>query len=456
MSFLLIFAALPGTVRAGSIPLAPGEIVNVTIYGQPALSGERTLDENGKILLPLVGRVDAAGGTVEQLEDRVRTALKNAAVVEQPSVYIDVVKRRDVYVDGDVRTPGALKWHPGLTVEQAVALSGGLRKAMLDQFGTTLQAYGTIETYTTLERSIATLHAQQARLQAERDFVSLVFDGKAGEKTASEALNLAAFLPPQAAASPPADQAGQATRLLAGYTIAQFRQLLGAGGAFRPIRFPGDVAQAPGLAGMRATQQSMMADWIDSTLAEANSDKLQGQALAEKITKLGAQLDVLDGSIAETKAQLEKLQSLRDRGLARQSDYVALQTSYSSMLSSRIDLLISLGDTQVSLERQNLKLNNFAASTRSDVLGKLDSVQSQLATLYARRGGERRSAELAQGYVGDAVYQAEPDVTYAIGPSKQATATTVLAPGDTLIVSVAKVKVVTGEPAPAARAEVGQ
>lgn len=68
---------------------APGDIVNVTIEGENDLNGAYTVGANGKIGLPLIGDVAAAGNTKAKLEVMITDAYRKGYLIN-PKVHVDI------------------------------------------------------------------------------------------------------------------------------------------------------------------------------------------------------------------------------------------------------------------------------------------------------------------------------------------------------------------------------
>lgn len=121
--------ALPaGTIDApfekDGYVLGMGDKIRLTVYNQPALSGEFVVDPTGKLALPLITEIKAAGRTVRELEDNITDALQ-PKYLQDPKVSIEVLEYRDIYVLGEVRSPGTYAYVPYMTVQQAIAVAGG-------------------------------------------------------------------------------------------------------------------------------------------------------------------------------------------------------------------------------------------------------------------------------------------------------------------------------------------
>jgi polysaccharide export outer membrane protein len=99
--------------------------VRIITFGEENLTGEFRVNDSGNIALPLVGAVHAAGLTPGALETTVGAALRRGNLVHHPSVAVEVIAYRPVYVLGEVNKPGQYTYQPGMTVVTAVAVAGG-------------------------------------------------------------------------------------------------------------------------------------------------------------------------------------------------------------------------------------------------------------------------------------------------------------------------------------------
>jgi polysaccharide export outer membrane protein len=108
--------------------LGGGDKLRIEIYKDPQLSQSLQVRPDGKITLPLVGDVEAAGRTPLELRDVIATSLKE--YITNPTVTVIVVEATAAmaYVTGEVNHPGAVNLQAPLTVLQALALAGGLKE----------------------------------------------------------------------------------------------------------------------------------------------------------------------------------------------------------------------------------------------------------------------------------------------------------------------------------------
>jgi len=118
----------PSPIKTQEVPdlaelfLVPGDIVRVSIWREVDLSGDFQVDQDGKIVLPLLGELEvdnkAWNAVRNQLLEGYRRDLRN------PS--IELTPFRSVYVLGEVSLPGRYNVHPtNDNLAGAVSLAGG-------------------------------------------------------------------------------------------------------------------------------------------------------------------------------------------------------------------------------------------------------------------------------------------------------------------------------------------
>ena len=113
------------SLDSSTYKLASGDTVKVDVLDEPDLSIKVLIDSSGLINYPFLGRVQAAGLTIRQLEQRIYAGLK-AGFLVNPDVRVAVAEYRSIYVSGQVRQAGAYPYLPGLTIGKALTLAGGM------------------------------------------------------------------------------------------------------------------------------------------------------------------------------------------------------------------------------------------------------------------------------------------------------------------------------------------
>lgn len=126
-------AAVPAAPkpRATVVPLAdyvigPDDQLSVVFWRDKDMSADVVVRPDGKISLPLLNEVQAAGYTPEQLRDRLVEAASK--YIEQPNatVVVKEIHSRNVYITGKVAKSGTYPVTTGMNVMQLIALAGGL------------------------------------------------------------------------------------------------------------------------------------------------------------------------------------------------------------------------------------------------------------------------------------------------------------------------------------------
>ena len=114
--------------------LGANDRLRITVFGQPTLTGEYTLDGNGVLSFPLIGNLPAEGVTTSQLQKAIAGKLSPDYLVN-PNVSAEVITRRPFYVIGEVQKPGNYSYVTSLTAINAVAMAGGFtRRARKNDF----------------------------------------------------------------------------------------------------------------------------------------------------------------------------------------------------------------------------------------------------------------------------------------------------------------------------------
>jgi polysaccharide export outer membrane protein len=106
--------------------LGPEDVLEVLVWRNADLSKVVTVRPDGKISLPLIGEVPAAGFTAAQVQDEITTRLTEfyqeppqvSLIVQQANSYV-------IYILGQVERPGQYSVKRGTTFLQAIALAGG-------------------------------------------------------------------------------------------------------------------------------------------------------------------------------------------------------------------------------------------------------------------------------------------------------------------------------------------
>ena len=126
---LSLFLGAPGRVSAGERDYAIGvrDVLEIRVFNQSDLTGRFTVEGDGAFSFPLIGRVVAAGRTVGELEEALRTRLLDG-YFRNPRVTVAVAEYRSqqVFVMGEVSNPGAYPLAAETSLIEILALAGSL------------------------------------------------------------------------------------------------------------------------------------------------------------------------------------------------------------------------------------------------------------------------------------------------------------------------------------------
>jgi polysaccharide export outer membrane protein len=105
--------------------LGSGDQIRIITFGEDQLTGDFRVDDRGDIALPLLGTVKATGKTSEDLSSMLSSELRRRKLLQDPSVAVEVVAYRPIFVLGEVAKPGQYPFQPGMTMLTTVAVAGG-------------------------------------------------------------------------------------------------------------------------------------------------------------------------------------------------------------------------------------------------------------------------------------------------------------------------------------------
>ena len=127
MMFVLLLAA-PAWSADIDYRMGTGDVLRITVYGQPDLTTEARVGDSGNISFPLIGDVKMAGITPAQGETEIAKRLSKGGFINEPFVTLNVVQYRgqQISVLGRVNRPGRHTLEKVSRVSDALALAGGI------------------------------------------------------------------------------------------------------------------------------------------------------------------------------------------------------------------------------------------------------------------------------------------------------------------------------------------
>ena len=106
--------------------LGPADVIRINVWKNIDLSQTVTIGPDGFISLPLLGDVQVAGMTSNQLAQELKSKLGSYVVSAQVTVSVVDIRSRQVYMTGQVGKPGGYPLIAPITVLQLIAQAGGL------------------------------------------------------------------------------------------------------------------------------------------------------------------------------------------------------------------------------------------------------------------------------------------------------------------------------------------
>ena len=106
--------------------IGPGDILDVSVWKEEALTKSVVVLPDGMISFPLIGEVKAANRTLSDLKQELLIRLTKYAPKEEVNLEVKQVNSMLVYVIGRVNQPGRFVLNTNIDVLQALSIAGGL------------------------------------------------------------------------------------------------------------------------------------------------------------------------------------------------------------------------------------------------------------------------------------------------------------------------------------------
>ncbi|EGQ7933485.1 polysaccharide biosynthesis/export family protein [Vibrio vulnificus] len=105
--------------------LGTGDKIEIIVYGEDDLSMKLKIGKAGLVNFPYIGEVKLTGRTPSEIETEIENRLRGDYLLN-PMVTVNLESFRLFYISGEVEQPNGYEYQPRLTVEQAIAMAGGL------------------------------------------------------------------------------------------------------------------------------------------------------------------------------------------------------------------------------------------------------------------------------------------------------------------------------------------
>jgi polysaccharide biosynthesis/export protein len=118
-------AAAKGATGDPSYIIGPQDVLDINVWKEAELTRVVPVRPDGRISLPLLNDIQAAGLTPGQLAAQITEGLKKFVTNPQVTVIVTQINSQRVYILGEAARPGAYPLLPGMTVLQALSSAGG-------------------------------------------------------------------------------------------------------------------------------------------------------------------------------------------------------------------------------------------------------------------------------------------------------------------------------------------
>jgi polysaccharide export outer membrane protein len=119
-------AIAPATLSTAEYEIGPEDVLDISVWKNPELSRKVPVRPDGKISLPLVNDIQAAGLTPGELRQHLASKLTEFVPTPEVSVVVQEVQSLKVSVVGAVKTPGRFTLRSSATVLECLAMAQGL------------------------------------------------------------------------------------------------------------------------------------------------------------------------------------------------------------------------------------------------------------------------------------------------------------------------------------------
>jgi polysaccharide export outer membrane protein len=120
--------AVPGLATPPGFLIGPEDVLSIVYWRDKEMTADVTVRPDGKISLPLLNEIQAAGLTPGDLRDRLTELSKRYLEDPNVTVVLKQINSRKVFITGEIMKPGPYSLTTPTTVLQLIALAGGLKE----------------------------------------------------------------------------------------------------------------------------------------------------------------------------------------------------------------------------------------------------------------------------------------------------------------------------------------
>jgi polysaccharide export outer membrane protein len=116
--------AMPASVASSDYVIGADDMLHISVWKEPELTETLPVRPDGKISMPLLNDVAAAGLTPLELKDSITQKLKKYMADPRVTVVVTAMNSRRIFVTGEVAHTGAIPLLPNMTMLQALSSAG--------------------------------------------------------------------------------------------------------------------------------------------------------------------------------------------------------------------------------------------------------------------------------------------------------------------------------------------
>ncbi len=118
----------PGPALPTGYVIGADDVLSIVYWREKDMSAEVTVRPDGKVALPLLNDLQAAGLTPDDFRDRVVAAARKYIEEPNPTIMVKTINSRRVFITGQVEKPGPYPLNNPATVLQLISMAGGLKE----------------------------------------------------------------------------------------------------------------------------------------------------------------------------------------------------------------------------------------------------------------------------------------------------------------------------------------
>ncbi|MEL4375505.1 polysaccharide biosynthesis/export family protein [Brucella cytisi] len=340
LSGLLLLGGSFGALADGqAYRVGPDDVLQVTVYGQPSLTGLYPVDVDGNIGYPVVGNISVTGLTTNEISEKIAGSLSQH--IPGLTVTATINQYAPVFVVGDVKVPGKYQFRPGMVVLELMALGGGAGKAESPALTAGMQLISAQQEYVDLQMQITAMAIRRARFEAELNGTDFTYT-----------------LPDQAAANKE--------------TVALTQKMLDGEKTVFNVR-------------------------RNNLAAERRALEAQAASYGDEIQTLQQSIKLHDTEIGLLQENVDSSKSLVDRGLAAKSNLRDMERDLSATRRAALELASFLARARQNQLAMEQRIANLEEIRKSEAATNLQDIDLNIARMERRSNTQLQAmAEIAK------------------------------------------------------------